>query len=455
MSTSSSNTIAVLGGGISGLSTAWYLKKRGYEVTLFESEKETGGVISSEVNQYSVFDFGPNTIRDKTGSVSEMVKELGLENKVISISEASKTRYIVRSGKLKAVSQNPFSFLFSDVLSWKGKKELFTEPFRKALKSDDDESIGSFLERRIGKEAVEYLADPFFSGIYAGDIYSLSKKKLIGKLADFEQEYGSISKGFLKSRKEKSSFKPKVISFKNGVQQLTDKLTERLQGSILHEEVKSLQLHQSKVKLSTSNQKYTFDKVVSCLPAYVLKDVLKTDDQKLVNSLSEINYSPMLSTQLVFKKGNLNLPENGFGFLVPRKENIRLLGAIWKSNIFREQTDEKFRHVNLMTGGSHDIKVIDQDISDIEKEVIQEFSTIMNVKGGAEMGSSKLWKKAIPQFHVGFASVEESMDRFQKGNEGFYIGGNYRWGVSVSNCVDGAKKLSKFIQSSHSDRILA
>ena len=445
MSTSSSNTIAVLGGGISGLSTAWYLKKKGFEVTLFEAQESTGGVIRSEPNQYSVFDFGPNTIRDKTGSVSEMIIDLGLEDEVLSISEASKTRFIVKNGELKKIKQNPVSFLFSDVLSWKGKKELFSEPIRKSLNSDADESIGSFLERRIGKEAVDYLADPFFSGIYAGDLYSLSKKKLIGKLADFEQEYGSITKGFLKSRKKKTSFKPKVISFKNGVQELTDKLTEHLQDSIIHEEVKNLQIQQSNFKVTTADHEYIFDKAVSCLPAYVLKEVLKTDDQKLGNSLSEINYSPMLSTQLVFKKEDLNLPENGFGFLVPRKENIRLLGAIWKSNIFPDQTENEYVHVNLMTGGSHDIKVIDQVIRDIEREVIEEFSGIMNVKGNAEMVSSKLWKKAIPQFHVGFASVEESIDRFQKENEGFYIGGNFRWGVSVSDCVEGAKNLSEFI----------
>lgn len=445
MSTSSSNTVAVLGGGISGLSTAWYLKKKGFEVTLFEAQEGTGGVIRSEPNQYSVFDFGPNTIRDKTGSISEMIADLGLEDEVLSMSEGSKTRFIVRNGELKKIKQNPISFLFSDVLSWKGKKELFSEPFKKVLKSDSDESIGSFLERRIGKEAVEYLADPFFSGIYAGNIYSLSKKKLIGKLADFEQEYGSISKGFFKSRKKKSSFKPKVISFKKGVQQLTDKLTECLQDSILHEEVKSLQILPSSFRVTTADHEYTFDKVVSCLPAYVLKDVLKTDHQKLENSLSEINYSPMLSTQLLFKKEDLNLPENGFGFLVPRKEKIRLLGAIWKSNIFPEQTEDEYVHVNLMTGGSHDIKVTDQNIREIEKEVIEEFSSIMNADGKAEMVSSKLWEKAIPQFHVGFGSVEESLDKFQQVNTGFYIGGNYCWGVSVSDCVDGAKILSEFI----------
>ena len=445
MSISSSNTVAVLGGGISGLSTAWYLKKKGFEVTLFEAAKETGGVIKSEVNKHSVFDFGPNTIRDKTGAVSEMIAELGLEDEVLSMSEGSKNRFIVRNGELKNIKQNPISFLFSDVLSRKGKKELFSEPFKKVLKSDTDESIGSFLERRIGKEAVHYLADPFFSGIYAGNIYSMSKQKLIGKLTDFEQEYGSISKGFLKSRKEKRSFKPRVISFKKGVQQLTDELSDRLQDSIHYEEIEAVHILENGFKLNTVQKEYNFDNVVCCLPSYVLKEVLKTGHQELKGCLSEIIYSPMLSTQLVYKKEYLNLPENGFGFLVPRKENTRVLGAIWKSNIFPEQTEDEYVHVNLMTGGSHDLKVTDQDIREIEKEVIEEFSAIMNVKAGAEMVSSKLWENAIPQFHVGYASIDSEIDKFQEVNTGFYIGGNYRWGVSVSDCVDRAKKLSDFI----------
>ncbi len=445
MSTSSSNIIAVLGGGISGLSIAWFLKKKGFEVTLFEAYKKTGGVIRSTSNEYSVFDFGPNTIRDKTGSVSEMVTELALEDEVLSISESSKMRYIVRNGELKRIDQNPFSFLLSDVLSWKGKKELFAEPLKKRLKSDADESIGLFLERRIGKEAVDYLADPFFSGIYAGDIYSMSKQKLIGKLADFEQEYGSISKGFLKSRKEKSSFKPRVISFKKGVQQLTNELAGDLSEQIKFERVDQLKFGDSQFQIKTEQNSYEFDIVVSCLPAYALEKILDTDHKDLKKSLSEISYPSMLSTQLVFKKEDLNLPEKGFGFLVPRKENRRLLGAIWKSNIFPEQTMEEFVHVNLMTGGAHDSVISDANIEEVEEEVLAGFKQIMKTGAHPVTVSSKKWKHSIPQFKVGYDETDSLFNEFESAHKGIHIGGNFRWGISVADCVEGAKGLADTI----------
>ncbi|MEO9886198.1 MAG: protoporphyrinogen oxidase [Balneola sp.] len=441
MSQPSSNTIAVLGGGISGLSIAWYLKKKGFDVTLFEAEKETGGVIRSEQHEHNVFDFGPNTIRDKTGSVYEMVSNLGLTEEVLTISEASKVRYIVRDGELKSITQNPLSFLFSDVLSWKGKKELFSEPLKKALKSDEDESIGSFLERRIGKEAVEYLADPFFFGIYAGDIYSMSKQTLIRKFSDFEQKYGSIFKGILKNRNSKASKKPKVISFKKGVQQLTNALAKEVSDHIKFEKVDQLQFGDSKFQIRTQNNSYEFDRVVSCLPAYALEEILEIEYKNLKKGLSEISYPSMLSTQLVFKKEDLSLPDKGFGFLIPRKENTRLLGAIWKSNIFPEQTKEEFVHINLMTGGAHDQDVSESEIKTTEDEVTAEFLKIMKIDAKPVATDSKLWQKSIPQFRVGYKAIEETFKRFESTHKGFHIAGNYRWGVSVSDCVEGAGEL--------------
>lgn len=445
MSQPSSNTIAVLGGGISGLSTAWYLKKKGFEVTLFEAEKETGGVIISEQNEHSMFDFGPNTIRDKTGSVSGMISDLGLNKEVLTISEASKVRYIVRDGELKSITQNPLSFLFSDVLSWEGKKELFTEPLKKALKSDQDESIGSFLERRIGKEAVEYLADPFFSGIYAGDIYSMSKQTLIGKFSDFEQEYGSIFKGILKNRNSNTAKKPKVVSFKKGVQQLTSALAKEISEHIKFERVDQLVFGESTFQIQTQNNSYDFDRVVSCLPAYALEEILEAEHKDLKESLSDINYPPMLSTQLVFKKENLSLPDKGFGFLVPRKENTRLLGAIWKSNIFPEQTMEEFIHINLMTGGAQDPGISASEIKTVEEEVTAEFLKIMKTDAKPATIYSKLWQNSIPQFKVGYKAIEETFKRFESTHKGFHVAGNYRWGVSVSDCIEQARELAKDI----------
>jgi oxygen-dependent protoporphyrinogen oxidase len=399
------------------------------------------------INEYSVYDYGPNTIRDKTGSVLEMIKNLGLEDEMITISEASKIRYIVRGGKLVQIKQALFSFLISDLLSWRGKMELISEPFKKAIKSEEDESIGEFLERRIGKESVEYLADPFFSGIYAGDIYSMSKNKLLDRIVSFEKEYGSIFKGFFKSRKSNSKRKPQVISFKSGVQKLTNTLSLILSEQIKHEKVETLNMKNSKFQITTSENVYEFDKVISCIPAYQLEKILNEKHSNLKKRLLEVDYPPMLSTQLVFRKEDLNLPEKGFGFLIPRREKLRLLGAIWKSNIFPSQTKKGCVHVNLMTGGAHDTEIDSNEIKQIEKEVLREFLTITETKAVPLATSSKLWKHSIPQFNVGYKRIDDLIDKFEMEYNGLYVAGNFRWGVSVSDCIDGAQKIAEEISN--------
>ncbi len=441
MSLSSEDKIAVLGAGISGLATAWFLKREGFEVTIFEAKDSTGGVIKSEMSDHSVFDFGPNTIRDKSGKTSEMIRELDLEDQVLEISEAGKIRFVVRNGELQSIAPNPVKLLRSGALSLRGKMGLISEPFKKKNISPNDESIGDFLSRRIGKEAVEYLADPFFSGVYAGNIYAMSKHKLIKKISDFEADHGSIIRGFLKEKRSKSSAKPKILSFRKGVQQFTDRLSEKLSDSIQHEKVEALETSQEGLTLNTDGGEYLFDRVISCLPAYALQEILSDEFGKLKAGLSSVQYAPMLSTQLIYHESEVELPEKGFGFLVPRKENIRLLGAIWKSNIFPVQSESGFLHFNLMTGGAHDKSVLKEDASEVEQQVIKEFSKLMNIQKSPVSISSRLWEKAIPQFYVGFKEVDESIDQSEKEKKGLHIGGNYRWGVSLSDCVDGAFDL--------------
>ncbi|MDZ7808184.1 MAG: protoporphyrinogen oxidase [Gracilimonas sp.] len=205
--------VLVLGGGISGLSTAWFLYKAGIPFTLFEKEKKSGGVISSSEIDGTVVDFGPNSLRDRDGALRALAEEIGLKDDIIEISEAFKTRYIVRDRELQELVPSPKTLFTTKVLSAKGKWRVFAEPFI-SKGPDEDESVGDFLERRIGKEAVDYLVDPVFSGIYAGDIYSISKKEILPKLAENEQKFGSLVMGTLRSKKKKSNVRPVVLSFK-------------------------------------------------------------------------------------------------------------------------------------------------------------------------------------------------------------------------------------------------
>jgi oxygen-dependent protoporphyrinogen oxidase len=176
--------VLILGGGISGLATAWFLHKEGISFKLFEKEPETGGKISSAKVRNTYLDFGPNSLRDRNGEIRQLAKELGISEEVIQISETFKTRYIVRDGELQSLSPSIGSLFTTNILTGKGKLRALTEPFISNQEDiEGDESVGDFLERRLGKEAVDYLVDPVFSGIYAGDIYKMSKKALLPELS--------------------------------------------------------------------------------------------------------------------------------------------------------------------------------------------------------------------------------------------------------------------------------
>jgi oxygen-dependent protoporphyrinogen oxidase len=432
--------VYILGGGISGLATAWHLHKASIPFKLIEKQSAVGGVISSEVTKKSILDFGPNSLRDRDGSIRNLAQEVGIEDEIVQISEAFKIRYIVRDRKLQALTPSPKTLFTTKVISGKGKLRALAEPFI-SKGTSEDESVGAFLERRIGKEAVEYLVDPVFSGIYAGDIYQISKKEILPKLVENEQQFGSIVMGMLRSKKEKSDVKPMVLTFKKGIQQLTNAIAKKISGQILHEKVVSIKKQKDGFEIHTSEEVHLAKKVISCLPAHTLSSVLEEFDPALAKTLQSIDYAPMLSTQVIFNSTDINFSQPGFGFLIPRRENTRLLGAIWKSSIFPELSKDGFFHCTLMTGGAHDREVLSEDIDKIEKQIIEEFSKLLETSVNPEFVKSKLWEKAIPQFQVGYESVRDKIKEAESEYSGFYIGGNFRWGVSVPDCVKGAKEL--------------
>lgn len=438
--------ILILGGGISGLATAWNLHKAGIPFKLIEKQSMVGGVISSEIREESVLDFGPNSLRDRDGSIRQLAKEVGLEDEIVQISEAFKTRYIVRDRQLQALTPSPKTLFTTKVISAKGKLRALAEPFI-TKGTFNDESVGAFLERRIGKEAVEYLVDPVFSGIYAGDIYQISKKEILPKLVENEQQFGSIMMGALRSKKEESETKPMVLTFKKGIQQLTNAIAEKISDYILNEEVIGVKRSGNIFEIRTSEGVHRAEKVISCLPAYSLASVLDGFVPTLSKTLRRIEYAPMLSTQVMFKSEDIRLPRSGFGFLIPRKENIRLLGAIWKSSIFPELSKDRYFHCTLMTGGAHDRDILSDDIQKVEEQIMAEFSELMKTSAEPEFVKSRLWKKAIPQFHVGYETVRQKMKEAEKEYPGLYIGGNFRWGVSVPDCVKSAKTVVQEIQN--------
>ena len=429
--------IGVLGGGISGLAAAWFLKQRGAEVTLFEKETP-GGAIRTELKHGLVLDLGPNSLRDKSGELLQLIFELGLKDELLMISKAFKTRSIVRNSKLQFIKPSLTSLLRTDLLSLKAKLRFFTEPFQPIGKVQE-ESVGSFLRRRVGKEAVNYLADPILSGIFAGDIEKLSKTEILPEFARYESEYSSLFLGILSKNKTINHPQlPAVFNFHNGLQTLPNCLAEKLNSELIHTKVTCLEFIDNHVKVTTENDMYIFDKVLSCLPAHVLSSLICEHAPDLSNHLEKIHYPAVLSTSVTYS--NKDIPNNtdAFGFLVPRIEGFDILGAIWKSSIFPSHTPEGQKQFTLLAGGAH--KVIQKnEITETQNKIIQEFSRIMNINAEPIHSDHMYWEKAIPQQNLGYWKMRSAVSDFMKIQKNFTIGGNYLWGVSIPDCIKQAK----------------
>ncbi|MEO1023354.1 MAG: protoporphyrinogen oxidase [Bacteroidota bacterium] len=431
--------VIILGGGISGLATAYYLKKKGVDVTLLEKEKQAGGVIRSEFQYGCMLEFGPNTMRDKHGNIAAIASDIGLEEDLIEISEAFKTRYVVQNRELSALSSHPLSIFYSRLLSLSGKWSILKELFKRTT-PPREESVGTFIERRFGKEITSKLAEPLFKGIYACDLYQLDKDFVLPEVSTFEQTYGSVLKGFMKEKRNSPS--PTVLSFRNGLQQLPHTLSQWLNPHIEHQKACSITKQGDGYAIETDTTSFTADHVISTLPAYVLEHVIDDAFTELKTHLNRISYTPILSVQLIYKELH-SQTQKGFGFLVPSTERLSLMGAIWRDQIFPDMYSNGYRVFNLLIHGDQ-VKQennTESEVSVIDR-VIDEFKDIMNINENPDYVLHRYWENAIPRYEVGHKRWIDELENISSQLKGFHVGGNYRWGASIADCVEGAHKLS-------------
>lgn len=452
--------IVIVGAGITGLATAYWLKKSGFDVTVIEKESVVGGNIQTLSNNGTLFDSGPNSGLETTPLIANLVDELNLKDEFCYANPSANKRYILRDEILHPLPMNPKSFIQSKLFSTKGKLRIFLEPF--IGKSEDGyyQSIALFVRRRLGHEFLDYAINPFVSGVFAGDPEQLSVKSAFPKLYRLEEVHGGLVKGMIKGKKErkkrgeKSKQNAEMFSFKSGMKVLPEALFKFLQDSVaLNESVQKVQNENGKWKIETSvenrTKTYTADGVLFTIPAYEVSKVLEPLDGKLSNHLNSIYYPPVIVLNLIFKKRDIDRELDGFGFLIPEKEKKSFLGAIWGSVIFPNRAQNDEASFTIFVGGAKEPKLLDNDINSRIDEVLNQFKQIMKTKSEPISIKYRIWEKAIPQYNLGHIEHEKYFDEFEKRFPGIFLGGNYRGGISVGDCIKNSEvnfnRLREFI----------
>jgi len=438
--------ITILGAGISGLATAHWLHRDGFDVTVLEAEDRPGGSMVSRKDEGFLVDCGPNSGLDTTPLIRRLVEEVGLENDLIYANDVGGRRYILKRDRLHPLPTGPGAFLKTGLFSPWAKCRLLAEPF--IGKSDDGyyQSIADFVRRRLGREFLDYAINPFVSGVFAGDPEKLSVKSAFPKLYRLEEVYGGLIKGMIKgarerkARRETSKQHAKMFSFSGGMQSFPRAIADTLGDRVRYGcEVQAVTRSGNRWRTISRNgdglHEIESDIVVSAMPAHPTASVFKGVDPQLEQHLGAIYYPPVKLLFLGYRRSDVGRPLDGFGYLIPAREEKSFLGAIWSSTLFPGRAPKDAVAFTLFVGGARSPGLPDADADALNRTVISEFSHIMSIQAAPIFSMEYLWPRAIPQYTLGYIEHERYFQQFENDYPGLFLGGNYRGGIAVGDCI--------------------
>jgi protoporphyrinogen/coproporphyrinogen III oxidase len=425
--------ICIIGGGISGLTTAFLLKRKGFTVTLFEASEKVGGNIQTVEREGFTIEQGPNSLL-KSPRMVDLVKLLKLEEKVIAANPAARKRYILSDGKLEAMGAKSF---VNGYFSLKTVLSLAREPFVRS-KSPENESVAEFVSRRISREFLDKAIDPFVSGVYAGDPYNLSMRSAFPRLFEMERDFGSLIMGTIRRKVEKPDPNfPRTFSFHGGLKTLIETLAKEVGDGIkLSAPIKEIEeTENGKIRAKGED----FDAVVVSTPSFVAADLIKSHDENLARILSEVNYPQVAVVVTAFKSEKIKMRLDGFGFLIPSREKRPILGTLFHSAVFPERAPAGFQLLMTFVGGVRAGDKLDSESDEeLTNTVVEQLREIIGVSGEPDFVHIKRWRRAIPQYRVGYEKVTEAISDFEKAHPGIYFCSNFYRGISIGDCVKNA-----------------
>ncbi len=448
--------IAIIGGGISGLSALHFVQTRHgdtCQAVLYEQDSRLGGTIGTDRINGFISDWGPNGFLDKVPLTLQMIHELGADGRLDPSRSTSGKRFIYRNHRLHEISPSPAAFLRSPLLSLKGRLRIVREPFIKTPRADDDESVFEFAVRRIGREAAETLIVPMVSGIFGGDAHELSLKSCFPVMREMEDEYGSLFKALIRRRKaaKKSggdSGGPagpggRLTSFKDGLHTLIEVFAETYRDEILtNHPIQRVVKDAGKYRLvGDSGETEPFDAVICAAPAYAAAPMVSGLDTELADVLDGIPYASIAVVSLGFTREAVGCDLDGFGFLIPRREDVRILGSIWTSSIFTGRAPDGMVLMRTMIGGATDPGAAALSDGALLDVVTGELKPILNITDVPAYVRIYKYERGIPQFVVGHPARMKRMDDILMNHPGLYFTGNAYQGVGLNECVLRSDKV--------------
>ncbi len=435
--------VIVLGGGISGLAAAHSALNAGASVILLDAGDECGGVMRTEAVDGFLVEHGPTSMASTEHTLA-LMNAIGLAPDILAPAPTAKRRYVVRNGAMHALPGSPPALLRSRLLSARGKLRLLAEPFIRRTRSDSDESLAMFVQRRFGREVLDYLVDPFVSGTCAGDATRLSKRFTLRILDELERSHGSVILGAIKrARSGASNASSHIVSLRHGMQQLPDALCQSIDdidkgalraGARITAATRSSAGWTVHYTERGQHELAEASTIVSALPAHALAQVSWPDQwADLLSQLSAVRYAPIATVALGFERSHVQHSLDGFGVLFPSVEGRRILGALFNSSLFAGRAPTGHCLLTAFVGGAR------TSAAPSEREAIdsalRELTPLLGITGAPVMTHVARWQRGIPQLEMGHDNIRIAARGIEECTPDALFTGSYLSGVSIGDCL--------------------
>jgi protoporphyrinogen/coproporphyrinogen III oxidase len=441
--------VAVIGAGLTGLTTAYRLKQRGNRVVVYEASDRAGGSIKTVRRDGYLAELGPSSLATPSPLVAALLADLGIDAARVPASPAARHRYIVRKGRLTRLPMSPAELLTTRLLSNSAKLAVFMEPLVDGVDSPLEESVAAFVRRRFNQEVLDYIVNPFIAGMFSGDPEQLSVRHATPRLYALERTHGSVLKALvqmMRNQREGSQttgWSAGVISFRGGLQEIPDAILRELNSDIrLRAPVTQLRKGSNGWTVGAAFQApELFDAVVYAAPAHCLDEIdLDIAGAEKLSTLASIFHPPVAVVALGFRRDRVSHPLDGYGFLTPEVERKRVLGAIFSSSLFPERAPEGHVLVTAFVGGTRDPDLVQADPQTLTARVLDDLRGLLGTGGEPTFRAIQVWPKAIPQYVLGYGRFKEIAEDAERRNPGLVLAGTYRDGVSLGDAVASAEQ---------------
>ncbi|MGF1451989.1 MAG: protoporphyrinogen oxidase [Opitutales bacterium] len=445
--------VGIIGGGISALVTAHALSRAGAAVTLLERHERVGGAVGSVRAGGFLAEAGPHTLQVSAMEQLLFLGEVGLRDRVRLPFPEAKKRFILKGGRPLAVPGGPGGLLGTKLFSAGGKLRLLQEPTVKGRKDSAEESVAEFVRRRLGREVLDWAVNPFVAGVYAGDPERLSVRHAFPMLYNLEQQGGSLMRGGMKAAKTKDPGKLKAltVSFPEGLGELPAALAETLEGSVhTMATVERISRRNDRWEIGWTAKgepgEDRFHALVLGTPAHVLEGLpLPPELKALLEPLTRIPYPPVSSYTFGFRREDVRHPLDGFGVLVPEREQRKVLGVLFPSSLYPGRAPEGCVTLAVFVGGTRQPELCAQPEAELRGMILEELQSLLGVAGEPLWEQSFQWPKAIPQYNLGYGQLISAVETAENRFPGLYFAGNYRDGIALGNCITNGLALGERI----------